>query len=216
MTGSATLRAHDLTFGYRRNAAPVFEAVDIDFRAGALTALTGSSGSGKSTLLYVLATLLTPTRGQVLWDGSPTSTLTDGGRAQWRAQRTGFVFQDAMLDPSRTVLDNVCESALFAGVPMKVAHRRAVELLERLGVAHRVNHRPGEISGGQAQRVALCRALVTDPQVIFGDEPTGNLDETSAAVVWDTLRERAMAGATVIIATHDLRLAATADEQVHL
>jgi ABC-type lipoprotein export system ATPase subunit len=119
-----------------------------------------------------------------------------------------------MLDPSRTVLDNVYESALFAGISREVAHERARGLLTEFGLAHRAEHRPGEISGGQAQRVALCRALVTEPDVVFGDEPTGNLDSDSAKIIWDALVAHAARGATVVVATHDKSLAKAADRNV--
>ncbi len=209
------LGAGGLTFGYR-SGQPVFQGLDLDLPPGAVTTLTGPSGSGKSTLLYVLALLLRPTSGQVLWGGVRSDALPDGVRARLRAAHSGFVFQDAMLDPARTVLDNVLEAALYAGMGLADARDRARALLDDLGVGHRIDHRPGEVSGGQAQRVALCRALVTDPTVVFGDEPTGNLDDESAELVWSTLAARAHAGATVVVATHDTRLAARADQQVRL
>ncbi|MEN0128901.1 MAG: ATP-binding cassette domain-containing protein [Brevundimonas sp.] len=210
------LATDDLTFSYRAGAPPVVDRLSVEFPAGALTTITGPSGGGKSTLLYVVALLLKPSSGSVLWDGAPVESRSDAERARLRAARSGFVFQDAMLDPARTVVDNVCESALFAGMTSRDARERAQSLLDDLGVGHRADHRPGEISGGQAQRVALCRALVTDPDVIFGDEPTGNLDDESAAVVWRVLRDRASAGATVVVATHDRGLAATGDQQVRV
>jgi ABC-type lipoprotein export system ATPase subunit len=206
--------AKDLTFAYRRGSAPVLTSIDVELEPGTVTVLTGASGAGKSTLLYLLALLLPATSGSVLWDDRPVEGLADGERARLRAAHSGYVFQDAVLDPSRTVLDNVCESALFAGLPRDAARRRAVELLTEFGVAHRADHRPGEISGGQAQRVALCRALVTEPEIVFGDEPTGNLDAASAAVVWDALRAHAARGATVAVATHDPALARAADRHV--
>ncbi|KMM47385.1 ABC transporter [Cellulomonas sp. A375-1] len=213
---TARLTARGLGFRYRRTAPLVIGDLDLDFAAGAITTITGASGRGKSTLLYVVAGLLRPATGHVLWDGTPLDTQPDGRRAQWRAVTSGFVFQDAMLDPARTVMDNVCEPALFAGMEPRLARRRAADLLERLGVAHRVGHRPGEISGGQAQRVAMCRALVIDPAVLYCDEPTGNLDDESAAVVWEMLEETAADGTTVLVATHDQRLAAQADARVVL
>lgn len=211
-----TLATQDLTFAYRKGAAPVIEHLGTAFAPGAVTAVTGPSGSGKSTLLYILALMLRTSSGQVLWDGAPVAALADAERARLRAAQMGFVFQDAMLDPARTILDNVCESALFAGMPAGASRERATELLDRFGVGHRATHRPGEISGGQAQRVALCRALVTGPRVVFGDEPTGNLDHASARVVRDALVEHAHAGATVVIATHDEGLAAEADHRLVL
>src|SRR5699024_7300881 len=119
-------------------------------------------------------------------------------------------------DASRSVLDNVCEAAVFAGMARKSARRSGTELLSEFGVQHRIDHRPGEISGGQAQRVALCRALITNPMVIFADEPTGNLDDASAEVVWQALLARARNGACVVIATHDRELAGRAHAHVEL
>lgn len=210
------LEARDLTFAYRRGAPPVIDGLTHAFAPGALTTVTGPSGSGKSTLLYVLALMLRPTSGQVRWDNDDASALPDATRARLRAGQAGFVFQDAVLDPARTILDNVREAALFAGMPDDDARERALELCDRFGVGHRVDHRPGEISGGQAQRVALCRALLTRPRVVFGDEPTGNLDGASARIVWDALRAHARAGATVVVATHDERLADESDERLVL
>lgn len=206
----------DLSFAYRKNDEPVIAHLTTTFAPGAVTAVTGPSGSGKSTLLYILALMLRTTGGHVLWDGLESSRLADAERSRLRAARMGFVFQDAILDPTRSISRNVLEAALFAGMPARVAHTRAQGLLDAFGVGHRATHRPGEISGGQAQRVALCRALVTDPVVVFGDEPTGNLDGDSARVVWDALRDHARGGATVIVATHDERLAAEADEHLRL
>lgn len=215
MTG-VHLAVRDLTFAYHRGGEPVLEALDIDVRPGRVTTLTGPSGSGKSTLLYILALMLRAERGQILWDGTTVEALGDARRAQLRARDVGFVFQDALLDPARTVLDNVGDAGVTAGMTRRdrIAHGR--ELLERFGVGHRAQHRPGEISGGQAQRVALCRALLTRPRIIFGDEPTGNLDPASARIVWDALRSAADGGATVVVATHDPALAEDADERLLL
>lgn len=216
MTGSTPVACDGLTVRYRRGAAPVIADLTAEFAPGTVTAITGPSGSGKSTLLYVLALMLRPWEGGVLWAGADVSQLPDGERARLRAAKAGFVFQDAMLDPARTVLDNVCEAGVFAGLTRAAAVSRATGLLHRFGVDHRADHRPGEISGGQAQRVGLCRALVTDPEVVFGDEPTGNLDAEAAAVVWDALADHATCGATVIVATHDQALARAADRHLEL
>jgi len=208
------LEARDVCFAYRRGGERILDAVSFTIEPAAVTVLTGVSGAGKSTLLYVLALLLRATTGSVVWDGQSVEPLADSDRSQLRAARSGFVFQDAMLDPSRTVTDNVLEGALYSGLNPGVAAARARRLLDRFGVAHRGDHRPGEISGGQAQRVALCRALVTDPDVVFADEPTGNLDHDSAAVVWKALRDQADRGATVIVATHQEELARQADRHI--
>ncbi|GCD19307.1 lipoprotein-releasing system ATP-binding protein LolD [Cellulomonas algicola] len=205
-----------LTFGYGPRTGPVLNDLTCKFSEGALTTITGPSGGGKSTLLYLLGLMLTPTAGTVVLDGVATARLPDGERARLRATQIGFVFQDAVLDPARTVLDNVMEGALFTGTSRRVAERRARDLLGALGVEHRHDHRPGQISGGQAQRVALCRALMKSPTIILADEPSGNLDPASADVVWDTLRERAQSGATVIVATHDPLRAPTGDARVQL
>jgi ABC-type lipoprotein export system ATPase subunit len=189
----------------------VFQGFGASFWRGSVTAITGPSGCGKSTLLYLLGLLVRPTSGQIFWNGSRVDALPDGDRSSLRAQSAGFVFQDAMLDPSKTVLSNATEQAVFSGMNATAAHERARGLLDHFGVAHRADHRPGEISGGQAQRVALCRALLVAPDVIFADEPTGNLDSAASEVVLAALTDRARTGACVIIATHDLALAGRAD-----
>ncbi|ACZ30610.1 ABC transporter related protein [Xylanimonas cellulosilytica DSM 15894] len=205
-----------LTFTYRAALPPVICDLTVDVPVGTTTALTGPSGSGKSTLLYLLALMIRPTGGEVVWDAVPASRLADAARSRLRASQVGFVFQDALLDPSRSVLANVCDSGLFAGMRRKDAVARARELMARFGVDHREDHKPGEISGGQAQRVAICRALLTNPRVVFADEPTGNLDDESAAIVWRALTDHAANGATVIVATHDRSLVALADHEVRL
>ncbi len=197
------LAARGLQFAYRRGAERTIDDWTGAFAPGSVTALTGPSGSGKSTLLYLLALMLRPTAGTVEWDGRAVGDLPDAERALLRGTRAGFVFQDAMLDPAQTVLSNVLEGGLFSGLPRRSLVARANDLLERFGVDHRRGHRPGEVSGGQAQRVALCRALLGDPQVVFADEPTGNLDRSTADVVLNALRAHAARGATVVVATHD-------------
>jgi lipoprotein-releasing system ATP-binding protein len=211
-----TLVVEGLALAYRRTAAPVIDDLSVAFAPGALTVITGPSGSGKSTLLYMLGLLVRPTSGEIYWEGEPTRPMSDVQRSRLRAREIGFVFQDALLDPSRSILDNVCDAGLFAGMCRSQQENRARDLLESFGVEHRATHRPGEISGGQAQRVALCRALLTRPRVVLGDEPTGNLDTESARVVWAALRDHADSGATVVVATHDERLAATADARLVL
>ena len=225
------LAVQDLSFAYRRGAEELFGGLSHEFTPGAVTAVTGPSGRGKSTLLYVLGLMLTPSRGQVLLDGQAVSSAADAVRSRVRAHRIGFVFQDASLDPTRTVLDSVVEPALYAGWGLGRARARGRELLEQMGVGARADHRPGEISGGQAQRVAVCRALVTDPVVILADEPTGNLDRENAAGVLAALS--AAAGGTgndgegegdgiprvertVLIATHDPFVIERADEVLAL
>jgi ABC-type lipoprotein export system ATPase subunit len=205
------VEARDLTFRYRRASEAVLDGLHAEFAGGSVTVITGASGSGKSTLLYVLALLARPTAGSVAWRGRRVDDLPDGSRSQLRARRAGFVFQDAMLDPAKTVMANVCEQAVFSGLDRRAAAQRARALLEQFGLLHRADHRPGEVSGGQAQRVALCRALLISPTIVFADEPTGNLDADAAEVVVAALEEQARTGTCVIIATHDLSLARRAD-----
>jgi len=215
------LAVEDLSFAYRHGAEELFGGLTHEFSPGQVTAVTGASGRGKSTLLYVLGLMLTPSRGRVRLDGADVSAADDAVRSRVRAHRIGFVFQDSALDPSRTVLDSVVEPALYAGWRLDTARDRGRHLLQRLGVAARAEHRPGEVSGGQAQRVAVARALVTDPCVILADEPTGNLDRANAASVLDTLRaaaEQSTPGTvrTVIIATHDPFVIDHADQVLSL
>lgn len=209
------IEAHGVGFTYP-GGVRVVESWDATFAAGSMTALTGPSGTGKSTLLYVLGLAQRPTSGEVRLGAVATSRLRDPARARLRARRIGFVFQDAALDPTRSVLDNVVETALYRGESRPRAVARARELLDELGVGLRLGHRPGQVSGGQAQRVALCRALLSDPACLLADEPTGNLDPATRDVVVRTLQERARAGACVIVATHDPEVVAACDTQVRL
>ena len=208
------LAVQELQFGYRSTTTPVIAGLSHRFEPGSLTALTGPSGCGKSTLLYILALMLRPSSGSVLHDGRAISSRRDRDRSRWRAETVGFVFQDAALDPTRSVLDNVREGGLYAGIAEPELTRRARSLLERFGVDHRVAHRPGEISGGQAQRVAMSRALIKEPKIVLADEPTGNLDLEATEVVWGALASAAENGATVVVATHDPALAASADHRL--
>jgi ABC-type lipoprotein export system ATPase subunit len=210
------LAVEDLSFAYRRGGEELFAGLSHRFTPGAVTGVTGPSGRGKSTLLYVLGLLLRPVRGRVLFGADAVHGLNDPARSAIRARQIGFVFQDAVLDASRHVLDAVVEPALYAGATRREAEPRARALLEQLGIAVRAEHRPGEISGGQAQRVALCRALVNDPQVILADEPTGNLDRDNAAAVLAVMRQAAQAGRTVVVATHDPYVLEHTDEVLAL
>ena len=201
-----------LSFGYRRGE-PIIDGLDWVFPAGQVTGVTGKSGSGKSTLLYLLGLLLSPWSGRIAYDGASLAAASDRVRSRVRAERIGFVFQDAALDTTRTVLDNIIEGSLYTGLSRKTAVTRAGDLMTRFEVGLRATHRPGEVSGGQAQRVALCRALLNQPRVVLADEPTGNLDTDTARIVIDSLVDLSRdEGATVIIASHDPNVAAACDE----
>ncbi|NOY54432.1 MAG: ATP-binding cassette domain-containing protein, partial [Actinobacteria bacterium] len=195
----------------------IFDGFSHLFPAGVVTGVTGRSGSGKSTLLYLVGLLLTPWSGQIRYGQVEAGGLSDAARSAIRASRVGFVFQDAVLDPSRSVLDNMIEGAVYAGLGRVQATERATVLADRFEVGLRLGHKPGEVSGGQAQRVALCRALVNRPDIILADEPTGNLDDVTARVVIDALVGLAHdQEATVIIVSHDHTVAAACDEVVEL
>ena len=211
-----TLSVDDLRFAYAKGQTELFDGLTHRFTPGVVTALTGPSGRGKSTLLYVLGLMLTPSSGAVTIDDEVASTLPDHRRAQLRATRIGFVFQDSELDPSRIILDSVTEPGLYAGGDRVELLTRARDLLTRFGLADRADHRPGQISGGQAQRVAICRALVNSPDIVLADEPTGNLDPDNSALVLDALAEAAGEGRTVVVATHDPTVVARADEVLSL
>lgn len=210
------IEVRDVRFSYRRGSEELFDGLSHVFAPGRVTALTGPSGRGKSTLLYVLGLLLTPTAGAVFIDGAPASTLPDHDRSRLRAHRLGFIFQDSELDPERTILDSVIEPGLYAGSDTDRLRERASGLLDTFGLGHRASHRPGQISGGQAQRVAVCRALVNEPEIVLADEPTGNLDPDNSTLVIDALHHAAREGRTVLVATHDPTVVARADEVLQL
>lgn len=211
-----SLHFEDIEYRYRRGSEGLFCGLNYEFLRGTVTALTGPSGRGKTTLLYIAGLLIRPTGGQVRLGDEVISNRSDSQRARLRARRFGFVFQDASLDPARPIRDSVVEPALYAGHDRRKALQRAEVLLRRFGVDHRFDHRPGEISGGQAQRVAVCRALMNSPDVILADEPTGNLDRENGQLVLQALRDEALQGRIVLIATHDQSVAETADHVLSL
>lgn len=209
------LEARGVTFGYG-HSSELLRDWDATFEAGEVVAITGASGRGKSTLLYLLGLMLKPVAGRVWVQGVDTADLGDRARARLRATLFGFVFQDSALDATRTVLDNVVETALYRGDSRASSIVRAHSLLSQFGVELRASHKPGQVSGGQAQRIALCRALLNDPRILLADEPTGNLDPVSSRIVIDALHAQAASGATVIVATHDPELVANCDRRLEL
>lgn len=211
----APLVVRDLSFGYAGTGS-VLEAWNAEFHAGTVTAITGPSGCGKSTRLYLLGLMLKPRSGVLEVDGQRVDHLGDAARARLRAERFGFVFQDAALDPTRSVLDNIVETALYRGEPRLDAIERALELMDRFGISVPAHRKPGQISGGQAQRIALCRALLGRPQILLADEATGNLDPRSSATVLEAFRDHASNGGCVVVVTHDPAVAAWADTRMAL
>lgn len=215
-TDSPQLAVRDLRFRYAKGGEELYGGLSHSFAPGKLTAVTGPSGRGKSTLLYILGLLLSPTSGAVLIDSKPVSHLPDSARSRIRSRQLGFVFQDSELDPSQTVLDAVMEPGFYMGQDSARLRERASALLDKFGLGERMDHKPGQTSGGQAQRVAVCRALVNEPDFILADEPTGNLDPGNALTVIEALRSAADEGRTVVIATHDPEVIRLSDSVLEL
>jgi putative ABC transport system ATP-binding protein len=197
-------------------AVTALDDVDLTVAHGEFVAVTGPSGCGKSTLLNLIGGLDAPTSGQVSLRGERIDRAGEARRARLRRTEIGFVFQFFNLILNLTVRDNVELPALLAGVPSRETRRRAGELLERLGLGDAGERVPGDLSGGQQQRVAIARALVNRPSLLLADEPTGNLDSTAAREVMSVLRERHDEGQTIVLVTHDLRIASAADRVVSM
>ena len=215
----AVIRAEGLGKTYAEGSlrTPVFDGLDFAVQRGETVAIVGASGAGKSTLLHLLGGLDTPTAGEVFVAGQQMSALSDAARGRLRNRALGFVYQFHHLLPEFTALENVMLPVLLGGASIPDATSHARELLESVGLAHRLEHKPGELSGGERQRAAVARALVNRPACVLGDEPTGNLDEKTAAAVFAQMLELNRAHRTsLVLVTHDRGLARRLDRVLEL
>jgi putative ABC transport system ATP-binding protein len=219
MDSSTVLRAHDLvkSYGKKDNKFQALKRVSLDISAGESVAIIGKSGSGKSTLMHILAALDRPDSGTLEFSGKNVRSFREGKLDSLRNREFGFIFQQFFLNYRETALENVMLPLKIAGVRRKERKRRALEALAEVDIANKASNKASELSGGQKQRVCIARALVTQPRVIFADEPTGNLDSENGERVEDILfglqREK---GITLIIVTHDEDLAAKCDRRLHM
>jgi ABC-type lipoprotein export system ATPase subunit len=213
------LSARNLTRTYTlgKRALEVLRGVNLDVARGEFLALRGASGAGKSTLLHLIGGLDAPNAGEIHFAGQNLAALSEGELVHFRRRRVGFVFQAYYLLPELDALENVCLPARVARVPAAQAGARGRDLLARVGLKDRMEHKPYELSGGEQQRVAIARALINEPELLLADEPTGNLDSHTGGEIIELIKNlRAENKTTLIIATHDARVAAHAERVVEL
>mgnify|MGYP001016261270 FL=1 len=217
---TAILTGNNITKTYQdgKTTTNVLNHLDISINSGERIAIVGTSGSGKSTLLHILGGLDVPTSGEVWLHGQRINDLNETQRGELRNQHLGFIYQFHHLLAEFTAIENVAMPLLMRkSVPIAVSRQQSIELLEKVGLGHRLTHRPGELSGGERQRVAIARALVTKPSLILADEPTGNLDYANAQAVFEILSELQKDFDTALLmVTHDRQLAQLADKQLAL
>ena len=195
----------------------VLHGIDLSVAEGEFIAIMGKSGAGKSTLLYQMSLLDEPTSGQVLLNNVDTSTLSSTERIDFRLNKLGYVFQDYALLPELSAVENVMIPLLMLGVDKKKARERSIEVLDAVGLAHRHNNRPSQLSGGEQQRVSIARAVAQNPTILFADEPTANLDSVSSQAVIDVISElHKKKGQTVVMVTHEKEYARYADRIIRL
>lgn len=211
---SRILSLHDVRRTYGQPPVAACAGVSLSIDRGEFVAIVGPSGSGKSTLLNLIGTLDRPTSGTVEIDGIDVSRLSDRRLSGLRAHLIGFVFQQFHLSEGMTAIDNVADGLLYLGVPRAERRQKAERALIRVGLSHRLHHKPHQMSGGERQRVAIARAVVGDPPLLLADEPTGNLDSVSGASIVELLHELNEQGTTIVVITHDNDLAMKLPRQV--
>lgn len=218
-SGSPFVEIHDLhkTFYLGQQRVDILKGINLTIHRQEMVSIIGASGAGKSTLLHIMGTLDQPTQGTIVYEGQQLIGLPESALADFRNRRLGFVFQFHHLLPEFTALENTYLPALIQTQPKTEACEAAKTLLEEVGLSHRMNHKPGELSGGEQQRVAVARALIRNPDLVLADEPTGNLDSHTGESLFDMLRNlNQRRGTAFVIVTHNDKLSAQSDRLIHL
>ena len=218
MSDQSFIQIKDLYKIYKMGNQEVraLDGLILDNPQASFTVLMGPSGSGKSTLLYLIGGLDWPTSGNILVDGEQIDQMDENQLANYRRNKLGFIFQSFNLITSMTAEANVAFPLRFSGIKKTARNKRAIALLNRMGLSDRIGHKPTELSGGQQQRVAVSRALINNPELILADEPTGNLDTTSGTIIMELLKELREEGKTILVATHDPRMLQYASHAIYL
>ncbi|HDN83359.1 MAG TPA: ABC transporter ATP-binding protein [Candidatus Altiarchaeales archaeon] len=218
MTKSEVIRLENVWKIYKMGAENIYalKGISLSISKQEFVVIMGPSGSGKSTLMHIIGCLDVPTKGEVFLDGKNISQLSENELAMIRGKKIGFVFQTFNLMPSLTALENVMLPMMFQDIDKIEREKRAYKLLEMVGLADRVQHKPSQLSGGQQQRVAIARALANDPDIILADEPTGNLDSKAGEEVMSLLSKLKAKGKTIVVVTHNPELSVYADKLIHI